>query len=99
MRVLNQGPQIHEWLLFKLMPGKSPDDLMTFVASMEGGGPPSGPPPFALAGGGQAISVGREEYVELDLEAGEYLAICLVPDNNTGAPHAALGMVAPFTVQ
>jgi hypothetical protein len=33
-----------------------------------------------------------------DLEPGEYVAICFVPDPESGLPHFALGMLMPFTV-
>jgi hypothetical protein len=34
----------------------------------------------------------------MDLTPGTYIALCFVPDEQTGAPHAAMGMVAIFTV-
>jgi hypothetical protein len=36
--------------------------------------------------------------LELDLAAGDHIAICFVPDFPTGTPHVALGMIAPFTL-
>jgi hypothetical protein len=44
------------------------------------------------------MSVGVTNWLLLDLEAGDYFAICYVPDPTTGAPHFALGMMMPFTV-
>ena len=37
--------------------------------------------------------------MEVDVEAGEYAFICLVPDPASGRPHAALGMVGGLTVE
>ena len=34
-----------------------------------------------------------------DLDPGEYVAICLIPDAATGQPHLALGMIQGFTVE
>jgi hypothetical protein len=44
------------------------------------------------------MNPGYTNWAVLDLEAGDYLAICFVPDPATGQPHFALGMVMPFTV-
>jgi hypothetical protein len=44
------------------------------------------------------MSAGYTNFMELVLAAGEYVALCFVPDVETGAPHAALGMVMPFVV-
>lgn len=57
-----------------------------------------GPPPFVAYGGIAPMNPGITNYLELDLTAGEYFAICFVPDFATGAPHFALGMIVPFTV-
>ena len=34
----------------------------------------------------------------LDLAPGTYIAVCFVPDEETGVPHALMGMVQVFTV-
>ncbi len=44
------------------------------------------------------MSPGETNYAVLDLAAGDYIAICFVPDAETGAPHFALGMIAGLTV-
>ena len=44
------------------------------------------------------MSPGNTVWAVLDLEPGDYIAICFVPDAESGAPHAMLGMIAPFTV-
>jgi hypothetical protein len=51
------------------------------------------------AAGVKPISGGRELWVELNLEPGDYVAICLIPDAASGAPHALSGSIAPFTVE
>jgi hypothetical protein len=57
-----------------------------------------GPLPFAGIGGSAPMNPGLTNYLEVDLTAGDYFAICFVPDFETGAPHFALGMIMPFTV-
>ena len=56
------------------------------------------PLPFAGIGGVAPMNPGLTNYLEIDLTAGDYFAICFVPDFETGAPHFALGMIMPFTV-
>jgi hypothetical protein len=57
-----------------------------------------GPLPFVGIGGVAPMNPGLTNYLEIDLTAGDYFAICFVPDFETGAPHFALGMIMPFTV-
>lgn len=44
------------------------------------------------------VSAGESFWIELDLEPGYYLAICWIPDQETGMPHAFMGMVAVVQV-
>jgi hypothetical protein len=66
------------------------------VASPAAGAPAG--PPFEAIGGTAPMSPGETNYAVLDLAAGDYIAICFVPDPATGAPHFAMGMIAGFTV-
>jgi uncharacterized cupredoxin-like copper-binding protein len=101
--VVNAGAAIHELIVMQLAPGFTADQFMEILAAPEGATPegeaaPSGPPPFTMVGGVAPMNPEHTNYLPLDLVAGEYVAICFVPDPATGAPHAALGMVMPFTV-
>jgi len=58
----------------------------------------AGPPPFTSIGGAAPMSPGTSMWYTADLEAGDYFAICFVPDAESGAPHFVLGMITPFTV-
>jgi hypothetical protein len=40
----------------------------------------------------------RAAPLALDLAPGTYIALCFVPDEETGVPHALMGMVQVFTV-
>lgn len=93
-KVTNAGAQPHELTIVRLGAGKTPADAAAFFQS---GG--HGPPPFTSAGGVGVLAPGASEYGQLDLAPGDYLALCYVPDAGTGMPHAAMGMVAPFTVR
>jgi hypothetical protein len=37
-------------------------------------------------------------WLALDLQPGTYVALCFIPDEAPGAPHALLGMIQVFTV-
>lgn len=92
-RVVNAGPQPHELNILKLADGASISDLQSWS-------PESGtPPPFEAVGGMNGLSQGEADYVTIDLEPGQYVAICNIPDPGSGVPHSRLGMVRPFTVQ
>ncbi|MGZ4641620.1 MAG: hypothetical protein ACXVX8_05815 [Blastococcus sp.] len=83
---------VHEFSIGKLHPGKTPADLVAWAKH------PTGPPPYDERGGAGALNPGGREWFTLDLRPGHYVAFCLVPDEKTGLPHAALGMVKAFTV-
>lgn len=95
-KIVNDGPQPHELQVLKLAPGKTVDDMAAFFQTQ---GPPSGPPPFDTLGGMQGLNQGLSGWLNLDLTAGNYVAICYIPDPKSGKPHFALGMVMPFTVK
>lgn len=92
--VVNDGPQPHEMALMKISEGKTMDDVMAYLQSEN----PEGAPPAEEVGGAQAMATGYSAFVKLDLTPGQYVALCLVPDPETGQPHVALGMITSFTV-
>lgn len=98
VHVVNRGPQSHEWVLVQLAPGKTPDAFLGWVGAAMAG-KVEGPPPGQFVGGGPNMASGKEVVVNLDLKAGSYVALCFIEDPKTGKPHAALGMVQPFTIQ
>ncbi|MEY2469874.1 MAG: hypothetical protein QOF21_2572, partial [Actinomycetota bacterium] len=60
-------------------------------------GAPTGPPPYALAGGVGVVEPGASATVTQTLPAGSYAFFCFIPSPD-GAPHFAKGMSAPITV-
>jgi hypothetical protein len=105
----NVGEQVHEMVIFKLDPSVTVDEVKAIFATLpEPGGtpaaetamatPPPGPPPFTLVGGVAPMNPGYTNWAVLDLEPGDYLANCFVPDPASGKPHFELGMIMPFTV-
>lgn len=93
IRLVNDGPQVHEVQLVKLDPGKTIQDYM--AASAPGA---QGPPPGRLMGGAGALSPGKENYWTVSFEPGTYAILCFVPDNADGTPHAMKGMIKEFTI-
>lgn len=95
IRVTNDGPQVHEMVVARLVPGKKAEDLFTWF----GAGMP-GAPPASFIGGTVGIQPGGENTVEMDFIPGEYLLLCFLPDTEgDGSPHIMRGMVLPVTVQ
>jgi uncharacterized cupredoxin-like copper-binding protein len=102
LQVLNNGPEPHEMEVFRLK-GITAQQLVGMLSgppAPSAGASPAGPPPFEAVGGMQALMSGAKAWAMINLEAGDYAALCLVPSPaNDGKPHAALGMVTTFTVQ
>lgn len=92
VEVRNQGTENHEFVLLRLHDDKTLNDLATYGASGQ-----QGPAPFDFAGGLGILQPGGKGWASLDLEPGQYVAVCAIPDPS-GVPHLDLGMVAPFTV-
>jgi hypothetical protein len=92
IKVTNPAPQDHEIQLVRLAPGKTMADLQRWVEKMEG------PPPGSAVGGVASMKPGATNYFEVDLAAGEYVAICFVPDHKDGKPHHVHGMATQFRV-
>jgi hypothetical protein len=92
--LVTEGPgQPHEFAIVKLKPGMTADDARNAIMQ------PAGPPPFTAVGGFQSSSVGGDGYVTLNLEPGEYAAICRVADPASGLSHVHLGMIKGFRVE
>lgn len=100
-KVVNAGPQPHLMALSPLPDGTTQGAFMDEVMAMMSAPPsadaaiPPGPP---IIGGCSTLSTDQTIYLALDLGPGTYGAICFFPDGQTGAPHAAMGMVQVFTV-
>jgi len=90
---------IHEVNLGKLAPGKTVADAKAwFVAASANPPRDPGPAPFTFAGGHGAEPPGHGGWFQVEADPGRYIAFCLVPDDKTGLPHAAMGMVVGVTV-
>ncbi len=92
LRVENGAAQSHEVELIKLAPGKTADDLMAWMQSMQG------PPPASAIGGISGMAHGTVESFTHDFTPGTYVLICFLPDAKDGKPHFMHGMMRTITV-
>jgi hypothetical protein len=92
LRVENAASQPHEVELIRLAPGKTVNDLMAWMQSMQG------PPPASAIGGIAAMQHGEVQSFTAEFTPGSYVLICFVPDARDGKPHFMHGMVQTITV-
>lgn len=83
--------QPHEVAIFRLLPGKTMQDLMQWGATYQGALPAN------VVGGTAAAVTGITQRITVDFTPGEYVLICFVPAPD-GKPHIMHGMVGTFTV-
>jgi hypothetical protein len=82
----------HEATIVEPAAGKGATDVLAYLKA------PAGPPPFRFAGGMAGLEPGQTGFLDVDLDAGSYVLICLVTDPATGRFHFDEGMIRPFTV-
>jgi uncharacterized cupredoxin-like copper-binding protein len=91
----NNGELEHQAMLLRLNEGESVDSFLAAAAA-----DPSGLDALALVegfGGPNGVGPGATKASTQVLEEGDYMLICVIPDD-AGVPHAAHGMLMPFTV-
>jgi len=101
-QVANTGEQPHVTILFSVPDGTTTEQLLTGLTAMMTGAPAEdGVDPESLrsVGGCTTLSAGQTAWIELDLAAGSYGAVCFSPDEETGAPHVLMGMATVFAVE
>jgi len=100
-KVTNSGDQPHEMFITKTPRRLTLDEVNILLELPEDELPPEGvpnPAEFQDMGGVAPISQDQTVYFEMNLEPGAYVAICFMPDKETGMPHAMKGMVVVFEV-
>lgn len=93
--VTNSGSQWHEYVIVRGEEGLTQEQLMEMLMAEE---EPEGPPPFEVVDYFGPISEGERAWVQVDLEPGNYFAICFLPDAASGTSHVDLGMIQEFAV-
>lgn len=105
LEVTNVGAQPHFAEFMGVPDGTTVQDFVDLMASFAAG--PDATPvetslsiadisPGFMTG---VLSPGVTMWAELSLDPGTYLLVCFVPDPETGAPHAMLGMVGAYVVE
>jgi uncharacterized cupredoxin-like copper-binding protein len=93
LRIRNGASQFHEFVLFKLAPGKSVADALGWMEKMQG------PPPFMPVGGVTGLDRGQSAYMRENFTPGDYALICFLPDAKDGKPHFTHGMATQLKVE
>jgi hypothetical protein len=91
LRVINDGPDPHDLVMMKLEPGKTVEDLRSWLRE------PNGPPPFTGMGGVAVLAAGMDAYFDTDLTAGNYALICMATAQD-GRTHIEHGMSQQIAV-
>jgi uncharacterized cupredoxin-like copper-binding protein len=91
LRLEEQGKEMHHVTVARLDSGKTVADIPGALAS---GRLPGW---MVMLGGPNAAVPGGSSEADVTLTPGNYILICLIPSVD-GLPHAAKGMIKPFTV-
>jgi uncharacterized cupredoxin-like copper-binding protein len=93
-RLVNDGKELHHVTILKLEQGKTMQDLQAALKD-----PSAAPPAWLVAvGGPNAAAPGATIEATLDLAAGKYVLLCMIPSPGEQMPHAAKGMMLPISV-
>jgi hypothetical protein len=99
--VTNSGEQPHEMFVSRTPRRLTLEEVQILLELPEDQLPPEGvpsPAEFQDVGGVAPISTDQTVLVELNLEPGAYVAVCFMPDRESGMPHALKGMVVVFEI-
>ena len=113
IELANVGEQPHFIGMAAVPDGTTVDEVLAFFETFEG--PDEAATPAADTAATPAGGLSEESFVEafgtgdqsagvtawyaVDLEAGTYVAVCFIPDSETGLPHALLGMTQIVVVE
>ncbi|MEY9877019.1 hypothetical protein ABH931_006541 [Streptacidiphilus sp. MAP12-33] len=86
--VHNKAPEIHELMFQRVNPGTTDHDLTVFLTTGKGKNPFA----EAVSRGASAQSPGRFQLLRFHPKKGHYALLCFIPDDQSGIPHAILGM-------
>lgn len=89
VRVENSADQPHEIVLFKLAPGKTIKDLQAWLPVSDRDPNVPGMP----SGGVVGLEKGQHAFFTANLDAGDYVLVCFLPDAKDQQPHFVHGMV------
>jgi uncharacterized cupredoxin-like copper-binding protein len=94
IHVMNEGPQTHEAVFIKLMPGKHVSDFGKWAETGM-----KGPPPAMPVDGMADLGKGLTAIFPANITPGKYALLCFVPDAKDGKSHLEHGMAMEFDVK
>lgn len=92
------GKELHHFLMFPILPGKTIQQVLAAFSATE----PTGPPPVDFENGQTSAVIENSEgpiLTEVTLSAGRYVVICFMTDRVGGPPHVAKGMISEVVVK
>jgi hypothetical protein len=101
IRIESPGPSMHEADFYRLLPGKTRDDLVAWRAADGKGTPPA----VALGGTLDSHDLARVVWLRREFEPGRYVLHCEMPMDHAAqagtkyATHADAGMVHEFEIR
>lgn len=97
--VYGQGDELHEAVFRPTRPGVTDQYISEYYAAVLAGGPLPGPSPWTdIQHGFNAMSPGQFAVFHLNLPPGPYALACYVPSDESGLPHAYMGMHQTVTL-
>lgn len=90
-KITNTGQDYHEFQLYSV----GTHTLADLEAALQGPQPPDW---AANVGGSGGVAPGDTAWVSENLQPGNYVALCFIPDPQTGMPHFLMGMITEFHV-
>jgi hypothetical protein len=93
IRVDNAADQPHEVVVFKLLAGKTMKDFEAWLPVSD-----KTPPPAAAMGGIVGQVKGQHAFFTANLDPGDYVLICFLPDAKDGKPHFMHGMIQALKI-
>lgn len=85
--------QPHEIVFFRLAPGKTTKDFLTWAQKQ------AGPLPGEVVSGIAPLGSGVVNYLTVDLKAGNYVLLCFIPDAKDGKAHLEHGMMQELSLK
>jgi len=110
-QITTTGEQPHHMILGQVPDGTTEEQVLELVNAMfspPAASPEAGATPVETALAFEdvtdvfetlALSTDRSNWFGVDLAPGTYVAVCFLPDEETGQPHIMLGMLDVFTVE
>lgn len=100
VKIETVGTQVHELIIYRILPGKTFDEVKNYILGAASGKSPSGAPPFDDVGGVVGLGPHQTNYQKMSLAPGKYALLCFMPDTSVkdGLPHALKGMAQELDI-